>query len=122
MDCRAAQEKMMPFIRRQLNDEELEQFVRHIDSCQECYEELQISYSLYQGLRMLEQDQLDSFHIQHGLDRLLQDSREKVQKRHRIKKAVFWITVGALAGVFLFFAMQLIRWLNPELFHRMIPF
>lgn len=122
MECREVQEKMMDFIRQELTDQETEQFMSHIDSCPECYEELQISYSLFLGLRMLEQDQEDSFHIQNELDTFLQETRDKIFKRHILKELFFWLTVLAAFGVVVFFALQITRVLNPGLFHQIITF
>ncbi len=115
MDCSTAQKKMMMFIREELKDDELEAFVKHIDSCQECSEELQISYSLFLGLRMLEQEQTDSFNIQHALDVFLQKQRDRIRKRHFLKRLFFLITLLVVAAAVVFFAFQLIRWMNPGL-------
>lgn len=114
MDCREAQEKIMPFIREELPDEHLELFIEHIDSCTECMEELEISYSIFWGLRMLQDDMADSFHIQRALDEFMASNREKIAKRHRRKRFFFGLFVGFIIVAALFFVVQLIRMVRPE--------
>lgn len=114
MDCREAQEKIMPFIHEELPDEHLETFMEHMDSCNECKEELEISYSIFWGLRMLQDDAVDSFHIQHSLEEFLKKTRERIVKHHRRQKFILGLFVGFLFVVALFFGIQLLRMMRPE--------
>ncbi|MCH5273369.1 MAG: zf-HC2 domain-containing protein [Lachnospiraceae bacterium] len=54
MDCKRAQELVAPFINGQLNTEDAEAFLEHVESCGECREELEVSYSLMTAIRQLE--------------------------------------------------------------------
>ena len=119
MDCRTAQEKIMDFINQEMTDDETRAFVEHVDSCPDCYEELQISYSLFLGLKMLDQEDTDSFHIQHELDRFMEETKSRIFKRRLIRKILFWTTLIVCVIVALFFLLQLIRWLNPELWGKL---
>ena len=44
MDCKKAQSLVTAYIMRKLNDKDLEDFLEHVDSCEECYEERNILY------------------------------------------------------------------------------
>ena len=42
MNCLEAQSKIMAFIENKLPDDELREFIKHVRSCKNCYEELDI--------------------------------------------------------------------------------
>lgn len=54
LTCREAEKLVMPFIDHELDEDELEQFLRHIHSCPACHEELEIYYTVFLGLRQLD--------------------------------------------------------------------
>ena len=56
MDCKRALELITQFINGQLNTEETQAFLDHIDSCPECREELEVTYSLMTALKQLDED------------------------------------------------------------------
>ena len=56
MDCKRALELIVPFINEQLNPEEMEAFLNHIDSCPECREELEVNYSLMTAMKQLDEN------------------------------------------------------------------
>lgn len=56
MDCKRAMELIVPFINEQLNPEEMEAFLNHIDSCPECREELEVNYSLMTAMKQLDEN------------------------------------------------------------------
>lgn len=57
MDCKKAMELMTQFINEQLNTEDTEAFLNHIDSCPECREELEVTYSLMTAMKQLDADE-----------------------------------------------------------------
>ena len=57
MDCKKAQSLVTSYITRKLNDKELEEFLEHIDTCDECYEELEIYYTVHYTLARLDKDE-----------------------------------------------------------------
>ncbi len=114
MDCREVQEKIMFFINEELPEEHMETFLEHVDSCKECKEELEISYSIFWGLKMLQDETADSFHIQQALDKFMTKKREEIRGSQRRKKFLFGLFIGFLIVVFIFFGLQLVRFLRPE--------
>lgn len=56
MECKRAMELITQFINEQMNPEETEAFFSHIDSCPECREELEVTYSLMTAMRQLDED------------------------------------------------------------------
>ena len=56
MDCKRAMELMTQFINDQLDAEDVQAFLDHIDSCPECREELEVNYSLMTAKKQLDED------------------------------------------------------------------
>lgn len=56
MDCKRALELIAKFINEQLNAEDTQAFLDHIDSCPECREELEMTYSLMTAMKQLDED------------------------------------------------------------------
>lgn len=54
MDCKRAQELITPFINGQLDTEEAEAFLEHMESCKECREEMEVFYSLVTAMKQLD--------------------------------------------------------------------
>ena len=55
---------------------ELELFINHVNSCKDCYEELEIMFTLSIGLMQLEEE-IDSYNFKLALkDKLSQELRE----------------------------------------------
>ena len=50
MKCSEAQQLVKLYIEKQLSDREMEQFLEHVEHCPECYEELEIYFSIYETL------------------------------------------------------------------------
>ena len=85
MDCRTAQQKIMAYIQRQLNDRELEDFIEHIRNCPTCSEELEVYFTIYYALEKLDQDEQGSYNMQELLEKDLEQAKRKVQKRTVLK-------------------------------------
>ena len=45
------QQMIMPFINEQLKDDELEEFLLHMKTCEECMEELEVYYTLITSMK-----------------------------------------------------------------------
>lgn len=56
MDCKRAMELITLFINDQLNSEDTEAFLNHIENCAECREELEVNYSLMTAMKQLDED------------------------------------------------------------------
>ena len=53
--CREAEKMVMPYINHQLDETQLEQFLKHVRSCPACREELEIYYTVSVGLKQLDE-------------------------------------------------------------------
>ena len=56
MTCKEAESLVMPYIKNELTDEELFEFLEHIEHCPECREELEIYFTVDVGIRQLDSE------------------------------------------------------------------
>lgn len=54
MNCQDYERQVLPFIHDELPDIESKKFIKHVRQCRRCYEELEIYYSIYGGLQMMQ--------------------------------------------------------------------
>lgn len=74
MKCQDAEAKIQAFIDDELTGETLANFVRHIDNCHSCYEEMETSYLLKEALNRLENG--ETFDLSGELNTKLANMRE----------------------------------------------
>ena len=51
LTCKQAEKMVMPYIDGRLDEEELEDFLSHVNECPACREELEIYFTVYVGLK-----------------------------------------------------------------------
>ena len=56
MTCKEAESLVMDYIRHDMDVQTMEEFLEHIDGCENCQEELEIYYTVEAGIRQLDAD------------------------------------------------------------------
>ena len=115
MRCSEAERKVLPYIRDELDGDELAAFLRHVDSCAACREELEVYYMVDVGLK-----QLDSDSITFGTSDIVGRLRRRLEESHRHVRTFFTLralsyvfeTLGAMPAL-LAVALQVRVWLFP---------
>lgn len=109
MDCKTAQEKIMPYIRRELCDREAEEFIEHIRECKACSEELEVYYTIYYALEKLEDDEdQGSFDIKKLLQKDIEQTEQRIRNHQIVHfyQKLFLTIMGFLLTVLLFTGVQ----------------
>ncbi|MCI9134449.1 MAG: zf-HC2 domain-containing protein [Lachnospiraceae bacterium] len=106
MTCKEAVQYVMPYINEEMSDKETEAFLEHIKGCKECYEELEVYYTIYAGLAQLDSDS-DNLDMHNLLECALQDSRERVRLHANFN--ILYVLVQ-VAAVFSLIAMIIVKW------------
>lgn len=101
MDCKKAQQNIMPYIKRELGDRELEDFVEHIKTCHTCSEELEVYFTIYYALEKLDQDEQGSYNIQEMLEKDLEHAKQQIRKQNMLGfyRRFFLALVGIIIGI-----------------------
>ncbi len=111
MTCREAEKMVVPFINHELDEQKLEQFLKHIAVCPDCREELEIYYTVYLGLRQLDFGS-GGYDIPGALEENLEDAW--IQVRAAWLRRIIRYAVGTLStvGVLTLFVMQICIWMQ----------
>lgn len=101
MKCIDTQRQIMPFINNKLDNEQLEEFVNHVNICPNCMDELEVYYVLLSSMKHLDEDKELSTDFHHDLMDLLTQSEEKIfhDKLVHIRKKVILIIMISIVAV-----------------------
>lgn len=110
MDCKTAQQMITSYIKRELTDRELEGFIEHIRECQECYEELEIYFTIHFALQKLDEDKNVSYNIQKMLKDDLRASERRVHRRKVASYYKYALVVLAQAALIMALLTRLQYW------------
>lgn len=115
MTCKETEKMVMPYINGKLDEEELAAFMKHVETCRSCREELDIYYTVMLGLKQLDHG-TGAYDIQRTLEESLEFSRLKI-KTVKIRKVITY-AVNTLCVVWLCVAvlLQLRLWLENGIF------
>lgn len=99
MNCLEAQTKIIAFIENKLEDGEMLEFVRHIRSCENCAEELEIYYTLLVGMKELDEDRELSTDFKQQMEDKLNAEYKHVQNRRKLTGSSIVLIVAAMVTV-----------------------
>ena len=68
LTCKEAAKMVIPYIDKQMCDDDLRRFVSHIKECPDCREELETYYIVYKGLMQLDEKEELSMNIIEALN------------------------------------------------------
>lgn len=109
MNCREAQRLVMPYINGELTDEELKEFISHIDSCENCREELEIYFMVDVGIRQLDEE-AGTYNIKGALESALELSRQHIRSLDLLKTARYAANTLCFWAVLVVLILQLRIW------------
>lgn len=100
MNCFEIQCLITPFIKEELEHDEMKAFLEHIKKCESCKEDVEVYFTLFTGMKQLESNEMISnqFHVDleefiHKQEEVIRE--EKVKKIHKhILLGVFMVLLG----------------------------
>ena len=98
MECRKVRQDIQLYIDHTKPLDDREAFLKHICSCSDCYEELEISYILLEGMRRLDDGGDIAVDFQQELDSKIHKELNQIQKEKRGRFC--FIVAGILISVF----------------------
>ena len=82
MDCKQAESLIPAYLENSLEPDELLEFLKHIDECSECREELSIQFLITDGLNSLNTG--DSYDLQSAMEEKVSHSRKEIERHDRL--------------------------------------
>lgn len=107
MNCKDV-DKMIPlFLDDDLDNENLSDFINHIESCPECKEELTIQFLVKEGMQRLESG--NTFNLRMELDNLIRDAKKRLTFRKYLvfSSLILELMVVALAAITVILAIAI---------------
>lgn len=82
MKCIEARRMVTPFVKKELSDKEIEQFLKHIEQCEDCKDELDIYFTMYKAIELLDSGAHQEFDFKKKLEEELRASRRMITVHH----------------------------------------
>ncbi|ADL04462.1 anti-sigma factor family protein [Lacrimispora saccharolytica] len=111
MTCKEAERLVMPYIKDELTDEELGEFLTHMESCTECREELEIYFTVDVGIRQLDSE-TGNYNIKGTLEAAIEQSRQRLQLVRCIKIARYAVSTVSIMALVITILLQCRIWIQ----------
>ena len=109
MTCLEAQSKIIAYIDYNLDKDQKTEFLKHIQCCEDCKEELNIYFTMIEGVRQLDSNMSLSKDFNEELNgRIEYELKQNKKKRNFLHSSVF----VAVAGVLSFMIIAYVNFLN----------
>jgi len=109
MDCREIQAMIIPYINSALDDEQLKIFLKHIKTCKECKEELEIYYMVDVGLKQLD-GAFENYNLTQALETEILMSEQRIKNQYSILIAKYVVSTLVAISVILMVFLQFRIW------------
>ena len=114
MTCKEAESLVMPYIKNELTDEELFEFLEHIEHCPECREELEIYFTVDVGIRQLDSE-TGNYNIKGALETAIEQSRESLEAVRLVKIVRYAVSTLSVMALIITVLLQCRIWLQAGL-------
>ena len=114
MTCKEAESLVMPYIKNELTDEELYEFLEHIEHCPECREELEIYFTVDVGIRQLDSE-TGNYNIKGALETAIEQSRERLEAVRLVKIVRYAVSTLSVMALIITVLLQCRIWLQSGL-------
>lgn len=97
MDCKQIQRRIPAFLKDELKGRELMRFLEHMDSCEECKEELTIQYLSSEGILRLEEGK--TFDLERELKEYMLQTARGIKRRRNFVLGYIAFETAAIAVI-----------------------
>lgn len=100
MNCREARRMVTPFINHELSDKKTEQFLRHVEHCSDCMDELDTYFMVYRTIDTLD---AGAHHRENDFQKMLNEEIRSAKRGILTRKIIniSRVLVMALAEIFM---------------------
>lgn len=105
MDCNRIQRLIPDFLNEELKTRELVRFLQHIDTCEECKEELTIQYLSSEGISRLEEGK--TFDLDRELNEYILQMEKGIRRRRNLVLGYVAFEIAAIATIALIYIYAL---------------
>lgn len=111
MTCNEARRLITAYVKRELPDRELEQFLYHVEHCSDCMDELDTYYTVYQALDLLDSGGCHDYDFRNMLKNEIRSTKKGILRRKiaAILLGVLVVTAELLLGVSVYTGYEIDR-------------
>ena len=109
MTCMEAEKMVVPYMKDELSPTELEDFLDHIKTCDNCREELEIYFTVDVGIRQLDEG-TGTYNIKGALETALEISRQRIHTLYLLQTARYAVNTLCFWAVLVVLILQLRIW------------
>ncbi len=99
MDCKEFELRIPSFLEDDMTDRELQKFLEHVETCEECMEELSIQILVLEGMSRLEDG--NAFDLQQEIDRRIEQAHRRIHMHKTMRYVKNTLQVIALFAIIL---------------------
>lgn len=114
MTCLEVQSKLIAYIDNNLEKDEKIDFLRHIQCCEECKEELDIYYTMIEGMRQLDGNMSLSKDFSEELNNRISRELKNDRKRRELFNSSLVIVIIGILGFFVFGYVNFLNLVHEE--------
>lgn len=81
MNCIEARRMVTPFVNKELSEKETEQFLKHIEQCEDCRDELDIYFTMYKAIDLLDSGAHHEFDFKKMLENEIRTAHRTIMTR-----------------------------------------
>ncbi len=110
MTCLEAEKLIVPYIEHTITANELQDFMDHIDSCENCREELETQYMVSVGLELLDNEEQGDYDILGRFLHSLSDAKRFLKGLTALEIVKYAADTLCIAAVILMLLLQIRIW------------
>lgn len=115
MTCKEAERLVVPYMNDELTDEELREFIEHVEACPACWEELEIYYTVAVGIKQLDSE-TGNYNIKGALEAAVEQSKQRLQAVRLLKIARYAVSTLCAMALTITVLLQCRIWMQLGLF------
>lgn len=97
ISCYDARKRIFEYLNGQLDEEELKSFLKHVENCPDCMEELKVTHMVYSGARSLDSEKDEELNLDGSFFQMLKNAKRYLLKGDMLRTCcivsdalVFW--------------------------------
>lgn len=112
MTCNEFESQIVNFINEDMDYSILKDFLSHLHSCENCYDDLTISYLTNVGLEKIDNDDTSSYDFLGELKQLIKNAEKKLDRYTTFGNWVYAVTIVANVVVLVVIAVGMLHWFD----------
>jgi len=117
LTCKEAESLVMPYIHHEMDIQKMEEFLEHIDGCENCREELEIYYMVEEGIRQLDADtDTNRYNIKGDMEADIMTSRQQIYQVHLLRVLRYAADTLIVMSIVVMLLLQFRIWWQTGIF------